>query len=141
MKNRKRKRSEEGNNEEKDISGQQEYSSSASASEESPSEPINLSLHTLTQINAAFTASTLTQPPLLEGKRFLIILHCFKAQFTLAFKLFDRCISLIDWTSSNSNRDLMTDYFTANAEFIPTMINLWSFSWEVWPKIRLYMLI
>ena len=32
-----------------------------------PQEPFNLSIETLTQIDAAFTASTLVQQPLLEG--------------------------------------------------------------------------
>ena len=41
---------------------------SASNAVPAPQEPFNLSIETLTQIDAAFTASTLVEQPLLEGK-------------------------------------------------------------------------
>ena len=72
MKNRKRKRTEdtEDPGEENHVSLQEKETSNDAqqTSEISPPEPINLSLETLTAINSAFTASTLSQQPLLEGR-------------------------------------------------------------------------
>jgi hypothetical protein len=72
MKNRKRKRTEdtEEPGEENNVSFRKKDTSNDAQqiSEISPPEPINLSVKTLTAINSAFTASTLSQQPLLEGR-------------------------------------------------------------------------
>jgi hypothetical protein len=72
MKNRKRKRTEdtEEPGEENHVSLREKDASSDAqqTSEIAPPEPINFSVKTLTAINSAFTASTLSQQPLLEGR-------------------------------------------------------------------------
>ena len=75
MKNRKRKRAEEkeetvegGGISEPEGDFLSNTQPSAPNSVAIPLEPVNLSIEILTQINAVFTASTLVQLPVLEGK-------------------------------------------------------------------------
>jgi hypothetical protein len=43
----------------------------------------------------------------------------------------------MDWTSPNASRDILIEYFMANEEFLPIIVNLWSFSWEVLSSVAI----
>lgn len=49
----------------------------------------------------------------------------------------DRYVASMDWTSPNASRDILIEYFTVNEEFLPTTVNLWSFSWEVLSSVAI----
>jgi hypothetical protein len=97
----------------------------------SPAESDSLIVERLSQVYSAFTASTLSQQPLLDGNYNFLSFICMIADLVLALELFDQGMSSVDWSSSNPNRDRMTSYFTTNSDFLPAMVNIWGVSWEV----------
>lgn len=107
------------------------FSDNVQLTASSSTEPVSPTVDSLSQVYSAFTASTLSQQPLIDGNYSLLSFVSAISDPILALEIFDRCMASVDWSCSNLDHDMMINYFTTNNDFLPTMVNLWGFSWEV----------
>jgi hypothetical protein len=90
-----------------------------------------LSVESLQQVYEAFTATLLIQQPLQDGKA----PNSWRSSNCAAFDLFDRYVSSVGWGSESLDREAFLNYLETNQDFIPSVLKIWGFAWEVSTKL------